>query len=247
MTAANAPLPLLPSAPRGWHRPVRPVALLVVGVLLLLIWLVLITGAVWYFYARWEARVTLHDQKLTLLLPAGMPAMAEVTSPIRSKLDFTPQLHLPIKQNLTAKFDDHVQVRAQVHTMLAVDTSVNVDQVVPVRTVLNVDVPVHAWLPRMKLAVPVTLSLPVHMVVPVKSQVPVDLDVVVSGDLPKSINVPLDATLDLSPHVKGAINARMSALTEFRLVAPVPPVELSIEHADLRVPFNLTFLSRRLP
>jgi hypothetical protein len=234
-------------AVRGWNRPVRPVALIVVGSSLLLIWLVLMTASVWYFYEHWEARLTLNNQRVALRLPAGMPAMAEVTSPLRSRIDLQPLVHVPIHQTVSARFDDQLQARAQLHTVLLIDTSVTLDQLIPVHTTLTLDVPLRSWLPRINVTLPVTLNLPVHMVVPVKAQVPVDLDVLVSGKLPEKLDIPIHAMFDLRPQVRGDIEARMLTQTEFRLVSPVAPFDLSIEHAHLRVPFNLTVFKRRLP
>jgi hypothetical protein len=236
----------LTTPPRGWNRPVRPVALLVVGGAVLLLWLVLMTTSVWWFYEHWEARLTLRNQQVSLRLPAGMPAMAEVTSPLRSRLNLRPRIEVPVHQTVSAELPDHLQAHVQVHTTLAIDTSVSVDQVVPVSTTLNLAVPLRSWLPRINVTLPLTLNLPVHMVVPVKAQVPVDLDMVVSGDLPPRLSVPIDTVFKLRPEVKGAIEARMVALTEFRLVSPVEPFDLSIEQADLHVPFNLTFFRQRV-
>ena len=53
------------------------------------------------------------------------------------------------------------------------------------------------------------------------SDVPVDLDVVASGDLPPTLRIPIDASFDVRPVIKGAIQARMLSQTAFRLVAPV--------------------------
>lgn len=240
-------MPTLPPAPRGWKRPVRPVALMVVGGAVLLIWLALMTVSVWYFYEHWEARLTLHNQDVSLRLPGGMQALAEVSAPIQTRINMRPLVHVPIKQTMAVQLPDHLQARVKLNTVLPVDTTVNVDMLVPVNTTLSLSVPLHAWLPHIKVTLPLTVNLPVHMVVPVKAQVPVDLDMVVSGDLPPLLNVPIDTTFDLRPEVKGRIQARMVNQTAFSLVSPVEPFGVRIEQAHLRVPFNLTVLTQRGP
>lgn len=242
----NEPMSAVPALePRGWNRPVRPVALLVVGASVLAIWLVLMTVSVWYFYEHWEARLTLRDQAVTLRLPAGMQAMAEVAAPLHTRIDMRPSLQVPVKQVLAAQLSDHIQARVRMQTTLPIDTTVTVDQVVPVSTVLNTTVALRSWLPRMPVSLPVTFNMPLHMMVPVKADVPVDLDVVASAELPPTINIPIDTRFDVKPFVKGAIQARMLSQTAFSLIAPVEPFAVSIEEAHLRVPFNLTFFTQR--
>jgi hypothetical protein len=224
---------------------VRPGALIVVGGAVLLIWLVLMAVAVWYFYEHWEARLTLRDQPVALRLPAGMQAMAEVAMPLHTRIDMQPSLQVPIKQVLTAQLSDHVQAKVRLQTTLPVDTTVTVDQVVPVSTVLDTTVKLRSWLPRMPVSLPLTFNVPLHITVPVKAEVPVDLDVVASAELPPTIDIPVDARFDVKPYVKGAIQARLLSQTAFSLIAPVEPFGVRIEEAHLNVPFNLAFVTQR--
>lgn len=226
--------------PRGWNRPVQPVALVVVGATLLVVWLCLFTASVWYFYGHWEARFTLRDQPVALRLPVNMQAVAEVQTPLRSKLDLSPTLRLPIQQTLTAQVQDSLEARVQLSTTLPIDTEVTVDHDVPVRTTVTLSVPLRSWLPPIPVTLPVDVILPVHMVVPIRAQVPVVLDVHASGELPPSLQVPLDTTFVLKPRIRANVSAQMVGRTEFRLLAPQEPFPVLIEQAALRVPFNLT-------
>lgn len=234
------------AVPRGWNRPVRPVALLTVGAAVLLAWLVIMGVSVWYFYAHWEARLTLHNQDVTLRLPAGMPAMAEINSPLKTRIALSPLIHVPLKQMLVAQLSDQIQAKVKLKTVLPIDTTVNVDQVVSVTTTLSMLVPLRSWLPKINVTLPLTVNVPVHLVVPIKLDLPVDLDLLVGGDLPPTLNVPVDATFDVRPEVKGLIEARIQTLTEFKLISPVEPIPVRIEQAHLRVPFNLAFLKQRV-
>lgn len=231
-----------PATPRGWHRPVQPLALFAVGSVLLLIWLVVMTTSVWYFYEHWEARLTLLDQAVSLRLPAGMQAVAEITSPVRTKLNIQPLLHVPVKQHVMAEITDPLATTVRIDTTLPVDTSVTVDQVVPIKTVLNLSVRLKSWLPSIPVSMPVTLNVPVHLTVPIKASVPVALDLQVTGDLPKHLDIPIDAVFDVRPQVKGDIEVRLNRLTSFTLLGPVEPIPVTIERANVRVPFNLTLL-----
>lgn len=233
--------------PAGWNRPIKPVALIVVGGAVLLIWLALMAISVWYFYEHWEARLTLSQQAVRLRLPEGMVAVAEVGSALKTRIDMRPLVNIPVKQTMTVQLPDHLQARAHLKTTLPVDTSVTVTQMVPVSTTLNMQVALRSWLPAMSVSVPVTLQVPLNLTVPVKTEVPVDMDVVVRGELPPALNIPIDTVFAMRPHVKGVVSAHMRSQTAFKLLAPIEPFPLSIERADLSVPFNLTFLKQRAP
>lgn len=233
--------------PRGWNRPIKPVALIVVGGGVLLVWLVLMAVSVWYFYEHWEARLTLNQLPVRLRLPEGMVAMAEVSSPVKTRIDMRPLVKIPVKQTMTVQLPDHLQARAHLKTTLPVDTSVTVEQMVPVSTTLNMQVALRSWLPSMPVSVPVTLQVPLKITVPVKTEVPVDLDVAIRGELPPTLNVPVDTVFAMRPHVKGVVTAHMSSQTAFHLLSPIEPFPLAIERTNLSVPFNLTFLKQRAP
>lgn len=243
----NASLTAIQPMPWGWNRPIKPVALIVVGGAVLLIWLVLMSVSVWYFYEHWEARLTLLNQPVQLRLPEGMEAMAEVSSPLQTRIDMRPVVRIPIKQTMSVQMPDSLNAMAHLKTTLPVDTSVTVDQMVPVKTTLYMQVALRSWLPSMPVAVPVTLNVPLKMTVPVKAEVPVDMDVAISGELPPSLNIPIDTVFTVQPHVKGVVTAHMRSQTAFKLLAPIEPFPLTIDRADLSVPFNLTFLKQRAP
>lgn len=236
----------LAEAPRGWHRPVRPGALIVVGGAVLLIWLVLMVAAVWYFYEHWQANVVMRDQPVRLRLPRGMVAVAEIDAPLRTHLNVQPLVRVPVHQTVSAQLPDQLQAQVQLDTTLPVDTSVTVDQIVPVKTTLSLALKLRSWLPAIPVSVPVTLDLPVHMTVPIKADIPVKLDIVASGTLPSTLDVPIDAVFELRPQIDTDIRATLLSQTAFKLVAPIAPFELSIARAELGVPFNLTFLRQRL-
>ncbi|OGB02725.1 MAG: hypothetical protein A3G29_02180 [Burkholderiales bacterium RIFCSPLOWO2_12_FULL_64_99] len=225
----------------------RPRALLVVSVALLLVWLALMAGGVMWFYARFESHITVREQPVRVRLPSGLPALAEMSSPLRLQLPQALKVNVPVKQSVSLELRDSVQARVQVKTVLPVSTDVPVDHEVLISTVARMHAPVFRWLPPLDVTVPVQLRLPVHLVVPVRAEVPLDLDVTVSGELRKSVNVPVDTVLALRPQVKGDIVARMQAQTAFRLFGPQEPVPMTIADARLRVPFDLTWFTRRAP
>lgn len=235
------------ASPGGWNRPVRPGALLAVGATVLLVWLVSVSLGTWLFYEMVEARFTLRDQPLSLQLPAGMKAVAQVSTPVRTHVDFRPRVALRIDQPVRVHVTDSLMAHASINTTFPVDTTVEVDTVVPVKTTLDMSVSLKSWLPRVPVRVPVTLDLPVRMTVPIRADVPVALDLDVVGELPRTLVVPVRGNFVLHPHVKGDVDVRMNAMTLFSLTEPLAPFGVRIAHAAVRVPFNLTLHHRSLP
>lgn len=233
--------------PRGWHRPVRPAALVVVGAAVLLVWGGVLVSATFYVYARWDALVDLRQQQVKLRLPDGLQAWAEVSAPLRMRLDLSPRVVVPVRQTLAIELSDSLQARTRLRTSVPVDTVVHVEQTVPVRTTLRLSVPVLSWLPSFDVTVPLTLDLPVKLDVPVKFDVPLDLDVLVSGELLAPLKVPLDLRLPLRPEVRGDIQASISRKMAFRLLGPITLMPLMIEQAHLSLPFSQPRLRQREP
>jgi hypothetical protein len=235
------------AAPRGWNRPVKPGALIVVSVIVLLVWLAVVGSAVWYFYETWEARFTLRDQPVQLRLPTGMKASADVASPIRTRIDLRPRLVLDLDQTMPVRITDSLIAHATLNTILPIDTSVQVDTVVPVSTTLDLSVSIKSWLPRVQVSVPLTLNLPVRMTVPIRTEVPISLDIDASGELPPALDVPVRATFVLHPEIRADIDVRMDATTLFSLTGPMAPFDVRIARADVRLPFHLGLRHRPLP
>lgn len=231
--------------PRGWHRPVRPVALILVGVGVLLVWGGLMLAATWYVYARWDAIVELHDHPVKLRLPEGLQAMAEVAAPLQARVNLAPVVQVPLRQTLSVEFSDSLQAQARLRATVPVDTVLHVEQNVPVRTSLQLSVPVVSWLPRFEVTVPVALDLPVKVDVPVKLEVPLDMDVLASGELRAPLQVPLDVDLRLRPEVRGPLAVQISRQMAFRLQGPMQPMPVWIEHARLSLPFSQPRLRQR--
>lgn len=231
--------------PRGWNRPVRPAALVVVGAAVLLVWGGLLVAATLYVYARWDALVDLHQQPVTLRLPDGLEAWAEVSAPLHTKLALSPRVVVPVQQTLAVELSDSLHARTRLKTSVPVETVVHVEHTVPVRTTLRLSVPVLSWLPSFDVAVPLTLDLPVKLDVPIKLDVPLNLDVLATGQLTAPLKVPLDLRLPLRPEVRGDIQASVSGRMAFRLLGAMPPMPLVIEQAHLSLPFSQPRLRQR--
>lgn len=235
----------VPPSPRGWNRPVRPVALVLVGAGVLLVWGALMLAATWYVYARWDAIVELRDHPVKLRLPDGLQAMAEVSAPLQAQVNLAPLVRVPLRQTLAIELSDSLQAQARLQARVPVDTVLHVEQRVPVRTALQLSVPVVSWLPRFEVTVPVALDLPIQVDVPVKLDVPLDMDVLASGELQAPLQVPLDIDLRLRPEVRGPLAVQISRQMAFRLMGPMPPMPVSIEHARLSLPFSQPRLRQR--
>lgn len=229
----------------GWHRPVSLKSMLVVGALVLLLWLVLMLGAVWFVYTQLDARMDLRDQPVTLRLPAGLQAQALLQHPVRTRVDLRPRVDVPVRQRLQAQVDDTLLMRTSLETTVAIDTIVQVDQVVPVKTELSMQVPLVGWLPAFDVTLPVTLNLPFKAEVPLRAQVPVRFDAVVSGELKAPLEVPLDMVFRLRPEVHQEVLAQVRGQMDFVVKDAMPPMPLTIERARLLVPFDVPSIRQR--
>lgn len=239
-------VPGVVEAARGWHRPVTGRALLGVSVGLLLVWVLALVTGVWLFYARWQSVISVVNQPMTLRLRDGTQAVAEVLTPVQAQWPRVAPLRLPVDQMVTVSAQDDVQAQVRVQARLPVRTEVHVQQAVPVKTTMALSVPVvFDWLPRLDVQVPIELSLPVDMHVPVVADIPVSLDVHVTGTLPASLDVPLRAALRVRPALWGTMQSEVVSQTLFAWRAPQSPVPMTIESANLRVPFDLTWLRQR--
>lgn len=226
------------SSPRGWHRPISRAQLLLVSLTLLIAWLAVMGLAAWGFWHHWEARLVLRDQAMSVALPAGLRAQAEVSSPLVTRIDLHPSIEVALDQTLMVALQDSLSAHTTVHTVLPVDTTVDVSQDVPVDTVATLHVPLVKWLPAFTVDLPLKLTMPVRLRVPFKAEVPVDLDMVVTGTGPASLPVPVRAKLALRPHVQGRIEARVTRRADFSLMAPVPPIEMRLTELGMAVPLR---------
>jgi hypothetical protein len=226
------------AAPRGWHRPVRRRDVALVMLSAALLWAVLVVAAAWHFREHWQSAVTLRHQPLTLRLPAGMPARAEVHTPLSTRLDVQSRVVAPIDQVVGVQLMNTLNAQAIVNTTVPVSTSVDFEQDIPVSIEVEMKIPVVSWLPAMNVVVPITFSVPVRMTVPIKVQVPVALDVKVSGQVAEMVKVPIRTTMNLSVPVHAQVRADVLNLAEFNLVGLQAPFELSIDRADVRLPLR---------
>lgn len=232
-------------APGGWHRPVSLKSLLVVGGLVLLVWLLLMLAAVGFVYTQLDARMDLRGQPVTLRLPAGLRAQAQVAQPVRTRVDLRPRVDVPVRQRLQARVDDTLLTRTTLETTVAVDTVVRVNQMVSVKTELSMQVPLVGWLPAFDVTLPVTLTLPLKAEVPLRAQVPVRFDALVSGELKAPLEVPLEAVFRLRPEIHQEVLAQVRGQMDFVVKDAMPPMSLTIERARLLVPFDVPRIRQR--
>ncbi|WP_290868115.1 hypothetical protein [Aquabacterium sp.] len=226
---------------KGWHRPISRAQLLGVSLVVLGLWLLAMVAGGWAFWQHWETRLLLRHQPLSLTLPEGLLARAEVVAPLRTPIDIRPRIPVTVDQVLDVRLQDSLTARVQLQASLPVDTVVAVRQVVPVQT--EVSLPFRfdgllSWLPAFTVKVPVAMSLPIDMAVPVKTQVPVALDMVVSGQWPDHLPVPLKAQMVVRPRVRAEVSAQLVQQVNFALLGPVQPVDLLITQLDLGLPLR---------
>lgn len=229
---------------RGWHRPVRPVALVLVGGGLLLVWVALVAWAIWYVYGHWESRVHLQQQPLLLRLPAGTQALTEIQTPVATRLQASPVVRVPLHQTVQAEVSDQFVATVKLNATVPIDTAVQVSHEVPVSTVLQAKIDLGRFLPTLDVSLPVSLVVPVNLTVPVKTQVPLNTSLVVSGLFKQPVKLPLNDTLVLHPRIDQPIHARVTRQALFALDGEHAPMPVSLVDARLRVPFDLTVVQR---
>jgi hypothetical protein len=203
-----------------------------------LLWLGLAAGAAWFFWAHWQSVVMLRDQTVTLRLPTGMPARAEVHTPLLTRLDLQSKVDAPIDQVVGVQLLNTLNARATIRTTLPVETRIAFDQDIPVSTEVEMKIPVVSWLPAMNVMVPVTVSVPVHMTVPIQVQVPLNLDVAVTGQVSEAIKVPVRTTMHLSVPVHARLKADVLNVADFNLTGLQDPFDLRIRQAEVRTPLR---------
>lgn len=202
------------------------------------LWLAMLAGVAWAVREHGQSIVVLRHQPLTLRLPTGMPARAEVHTPLFTRLDLQSKVAAPIDQVVSVQLLNKLSARAIINTSVPVDTSISFDEDIPVSTEVEMKIPVVSWLPAMNVMVPVTFRVPVHMTVPIKVQVPLALDMAVTGQLTEAIKVPVRATMHLSVPVHAKLRADVLSIADFNLTGLQAPFDLRIEHAEVHTPLR---------
>jgi hypothetical protein len=230
------------SASPWWRRPVGLRGLLWVGFGLALLWSAAMAVAVWSFYRNWQVEIALRHQPVMLRLPFGLRSVAEVDEPMSVPLHARPAFTLNLNQTIQATLNQPLLARVKLQTELPISTTVSVQQDIPVQTVLHMQVPLRSWLPPVAVDLPVKITVPVRWQVPVQARVPVKLDVLVSGQIRQTLNVPVQASWKLRPHIDTRLHAQVVGQTAFVLKDGIPALPVEIEQADLRLPFNLSLI-----
>ena len=216
----------------GWR------ALITVSLLILLGWLILMTGLIWWVRGHWEALAVMRDIPVSLSLPSGMKASAQVHSVLHTRLDTVQSLDVPVDQWVHVQVVDRVNARAQVNTVVPISTTVAFAADIPVSTQVQAEVPVVSWLPAMTVKLPVSFVVPVRVSVPVKVDVPLDLDMQVRTDVPDPLKVPLKATFRTRIPIHADIHSQLTRQADFTLAQGIVAMPMVIESAALNLPFT---------
>ena len=223
-----------------WQQPVGLRALIWVVATVGVLWLALMGVGLWTFYRHWLVTVGLRDQPIVLRLPSGLQATAEVRAPVNVPLKMRPQIRVPLDQSIVAQLDEPILAQVKLRSTLPIDTVVPVSVTVPIDTRLQMRVQPRSWLPTVDVDVPVHLEVPVQWRLPVQARIPLNLDVLVSGHLRHTVQVPIKADWVLRPEVDAQLQAQVQGQTVFTLKQDVVGMPLTIERADLWLPFDLT-------
>ena len=226
------------SAPRGWNRVVGWPTLVVVALTILLLWLALMVSLLWWWRDHWQGMALIDNLSLTLDVPAGLQAQAEVHSTLHTRLDIRPRVAVPIDQTLQVVVAGPIRAHTRLQAVVPVRTTVAFDTVIPVRTQVQARVPVVSWLPAMTVNLPVAFDVPVKVNVPVDTQVPLDLDLAVDTELPQSLTVPLKTVVHATVPIQADLRAQMTREANFQLAQGLPGLPLVVARSLMHLPFK---------
>lgn len=229
------------------RRRVRRRDVLAVLGLTLLLWLGLVGVGVALVRERCAATLALRDQAVRLSLPPSMPARAQALTPLRTHLDWTPTVAVPIDQTVRVDLPDTLTARTVVNSSAPIHTRVDFDGRIPVTIDLDLDLPVRRWLPRVHVKTPVSLVVPVKLSVPIDAQIPLALDTNVVTRIPAPLDIALRTTLRARVPIHDDAQALAINQTDFTLHSPIDALDVTVRRADVRVPLRAIEWPRAAP
>lgn len=202
------------------------------------LWAALAAAGALALWREWSSTMAVRDQPIRLLLPEGLTASAEISSRLHTRLQAAPRVVLPIDQMVKVDMGQTLSARATVRTIVPVQTDFRFAQIIPVSTEVSAEVPVVSWLPAMSVKLPVRVDVPVDVTVPIRLQLPLALDLQARGRLAGPLTVPVRTKLDMRIPITAAVEGEVTSRADFRLLAPVPPMDLRLSEARIGLPLR---------
>jgi hypothetical protein len=209
-----------------------------VSLTILALWLALMVSLLWWWRDHWQGMALIEDLHLTLDVPTGLQAMAEVHSVVNTRLDLTPRVAVPVDQTLQVVVDGPIEAQTRLQAVVPVRTQVAFETVIPVQTQVQARVPVVSWLPAMKVSLPVSFEVPVKVNVPVDAEVPLDLNLAVRTEVPGPLTVPLKTVVHARVPVQGDLQARLTREASFELDHGLQALPLVVTRSLMHLPFK---------
>lgn len=212
-----------------------------------LLWALTLTVVAWaaalvaggaYLWTHLEATLALNDQRATLRLAAGLPVLARLETPVRTRIDSRPLVAVPIDQTVALDLLSAIDGQAQVRGVLPVATRVRIDQQVEAHALVQAEVPLTSWLPRLKVQLPLRLTVPVHMTVPVQVQVPLEGPVRLSARLDGPLQVPIRSVLHLRVPLHADLAAQVIGQSSLTLLDARDDIELRVHAPGVSLPLR---------
>lgn len=232
MTAASQ------TSARGWHRAVGWPALVLVSLTILLLWLASMVSLLWWWRDHWQGMALIEGLQLTLDVPTGLQAMAEVHSTVHTRLDLNPRVAVPIDQTLQVVVAGPIEAQTRLQAVVPVQTEVAFEALIPVQTQVQAKVPVVSWLPAMTVNLPVAFDVPVKVKVPVSAALPLDLNLAVRTEVPGPLTVPLKTVVHTRVPVQGDLRARVTREASFALDHGLQALPLVVTRSLMHLPFK---------
>lgn len=229
------------------QRRVRRRDMVAVLALALLLWLGLVGSGVALLRSRFDATLALREQAVRLSLPPSMPARAQALTPLRTHLDWTPTVSVPVDQIVRVSLPDTLTAHTMVDSSAPIRTTIDFNGRIPVTIDLDMNLPVRWWLPRVHVKTPVSLMVPVQLSVPIDAQIPLPLDTNVIARIRAPLDVPLRTTLMARVPIHDDAQALAINQTDFTLHSPIDTLDVTVQRADVRLPLRSIEWSRAEP
>lgn len=199
-------------------------------------------AASWVF-GHMHARVALHNQPATVVIPGELPVSAEILDNLDILIDGKISTTVPVDQTLQVPIKDTLRVVAAFDREVPIKMTVPVRENIPVDQVVHVDSRVDVQVMGHTLNLPIRGDVPIKATVPVSIDVPVDQVVRLKFSAPtevrlqQALEVPLKTQISATIPVHGHFNIPVRAPLQANITIP-QPIETIILQVDLQLPLK---------
>lgn len=227
----------------------------VVGLSLVVALTCLLGGALGVLlYLRLVVDLDVSQQRLSLRLPDGLRAQADIKDPVPIRIDGMVSATVPIAQTFQLPLRGSYVAQVAFNADIPLKTRVTYTGSIPVRafadlrgsTALVVD---SRFLPKFDLMarVPLNFDLPVTLTVPIDTRIALAYRGPLSFTLNQNLALPIHTVVQTQFPLHRDAQAPVLARVGLQVHAPTTAIPLVIEQAALRLPLSQMSLQRSAP